>query len=178
MSKYDYDTLAPIVASSKSLAEVLGKLGLKKAGGNYRYLNERIRALGLDIGHFAGQSWARGLTSDTSKQVGLGARKREVPDDEVFVENCRHGNNGPRLGKRLIRLGRAYVCAVCGISEWLGTPLTLHLDHINGIHNDNRLENLRFLCPNCHQQTDTWGSRKLREVEPDWFIAPRAAWSG
>ncbi|MGE0542259.1 MAG: HNH endonuclease [Dehalococcoidia bacterium] len=47
-------------------------------------------------------------------------------------------------------------CAICGISEWCGKPLTLHLDHINGKNNDDRLENLRLLCPNCHSQTDTY----------------------
>lgn len=53
-------------------------------------------------------------------------------------------------------------CAVCGIDSWLGQPLSLHLDHINGIATDHRIENLRMLCPNCHSQTDTYGGRNLR----------------
>jgi 5-methylcytosine-specific restriction endonuclease McrA len=57
-----------------------------------------------------------------------------------------------------------YKCSYCGISEWNGKELSLHLDHINGINNDNRLDNLRFLCPNCHSQTDTYcGKNKKRK---------------
>lgn len=55
-----------------------------------------------------------------------------------------------------------YMCDECGISEWKGNSLSLHLDHINGINNDNRLDNLRFLCPNCHSQTDTYCGKANR----------------
>ena len=54
-----------------------------------------------------------------------------------------------------------YKCQKCGISEWLGNPLTLQLDHINGVNNDHRLTNLRFLCPNCHSQTDTYAGKNM-----------------
>ncbi|HEX3456778.1 MAG TPA: HNH endonuclease signature motif containing protein [Candidatus Baltobacteraceae bacterium] len=53
-------------------------------------------------------------------------------------------------------------CQVCGLSEWLGRPINAHLDHINGIKDDNRLENLRMLCPNCHSQTPTYSGRNAR----------------
>jgi hypothetical protein len=167
-SKYTYEYLAPLVASSKSLAEVLGKLGVKTAGGNYRYLKSRIRALGLDTSHFTGQAWSRGLTAETSTAIAEMGRKHEIPDAELFVENFRFCMSGPRIVKRLLRQGYPYGCSICSISSWRGKPLTLHLDHINGINNDNRLENLRLLCPNCHQQTDTWGNRKLREALLAW----------
>lgn len=150
--KYTKELLEPIVASSISIAEVLRKLGLDhKAGGNYRYINATIRAMGLSTSHFLGAAWARG------RRIGPAPR---VPDEAIFVENCAHAISGARVKQRLLRQGRAYVCESCGISEWQGQPLTLHLDHINGINNDNRLENLRLLCPNCHQQTATWGNKK------------------
>ena len=61
---------------------------------------------------------------------------------------------------RLIKEGYIeYKCAICGIKDWLGQPLSLQLDHINGINDDHRLENLRLLCPNCHSQTDTYAGK-------------------
>ena len=63
-----------------------------------------------------------------------------------------------------------YKCALCGnTGEWNGKELVLQLDHINGVHNDHRLENLRFLCPNCHTQTETYGTKKRKE-ESSYFI--------
>ncbi|MFN3431344.1 MAG: HNH endonuclease signature motif containing protein, partial [Candidatus Sericytochromatia bacterium] len=142
------------VAASKSLAEVLRQLGLNdKAGGNYRYLWTKIRGYGLSTHHFTGQGWAKG----SQKMF-----KPRQPDEEIFIANCPNVLNGPRLKRRLLQMGWTDCCHRCGISDWQGKPLTLHLDHINGINNDNRFENLRFLCPNCHQQTETWGNKKAQ----------------
>ncbi|MGC9992491.1 MAG: HNH endonuclease [Candidatus Cybelea sp.] len=64
---------------------------------------------------------------------------------------------------RLVRAGLlGSTCHSCGLKDWHGRPLSLHLDHINGVRNDNRLENLRMLCPNCHSQTPTYGGRNTR----------------
>jgi Zn finger protein HypA/HybF involved in hydrogenase expression len=71
---------------------------------------------------------------------------------------------------RLLRAGLLENrCEECGISEWLGRPLIIQIDHINGVRDDHRLENLRMLCPNCHSQTDTYGARnkRLRRILQD-----------
>jgi hypothetical protein len=81
-------------------------------------------------------------------------------DDVVFSENCPVSISGRALAKRLVALGRAYKCEWCGVTEWRGKRLVLHVDHANGINNDNRLLNLRLLCPNCHSQTPTYGNRR------------------
>lgn len=154
-SKYTSDRLVPIVANARSLAEVLASLNLKPTGGNYRWIAFRIRFLQIDTAHFTGKGWARGRTGDDSESVRRGTRQRTRPDSEVFIRNSPE-TCGARIGRRLIRLGREYACSVCAIREWNGKPLKLHVDHLNGISNDNRLENLRFLCPNCHSQTATY----------------------
>ena len=82
-------------------------------------------------------------------------RKLAYSDEAVFVVNS-PVIGGPKLRRRLLALGWEYKCACCGIDAWRGIELVLHVDHINGIHNDNRLENVRFLCPNCHSQTATY----------------------
>lgn len=83
----------------------------------------------------------------------------KYPLEEVLVENstyARHALKRRILQQELI----PYVCACCGIGpEWNGKPMPMILDHINGVNNDNRLENLRFVCSNCDSQLDTYKSR-------------------
>ncbi len=154
-SKYTREVMEPAVRDARSLAEVLRGLGIRPTGGNYRYISARIRVLGLTTEHFLGQGWSKGQTQESNSGVRLSTRLRKRSDEEVFVENSPE-TCGARLVRRLVRLGRHYACAVCGIAEWCGKPLSLHLDHVNGVNNDNRPENLRFLCPNCHSQTETY----------------------
>lgn len=83
--------------------------------------------------------------------------------EEILIENSSYTNR-TRLKIRLLKEHLIeYKCAICGNKgEWNNQPLTLQLDHINGINNDNRIENLRFLCPNCHSQTETYSGRNKR----------------
>lgn len=75
-----------------------------------------------------------------------------------------HRRNNDNLRKTILRADLIPYQCECGLGpEWQGKPLTLQLDHINGDHQDDRLENLRFLCPNCHTQTPTWGHRNGKE---------------
>ena len=82
--------------------------------------------------------------------------------DEILVQNSSY-TSSYHLKRRLLRESVIEnCCAVCGLTEWRGQALSLHLDHINGDDRDNRLENLRLLCPNCHSQTETYCARKNR----------------
>lgn len=160
-SKYTKELLEPIIKNSNSVSQVLDSLNLKKTGGNYRYIQSKIKFHGLDTSHFTAQAWAKGLTKETSEAVASARRKLRTPDKEVFCQNSSY-TKGPQIAQRLCEDGLEYKCNICHISSWLGEALTLHLDHINGISNDNRKENLRLLCPNCHQQTETWGNKNRK----------------
>lgn len=92
-----------------------------------------------------------------------GQVRPRVPDDEAFVENSSVARHV--IKKRIIRdTLLQYNCSSCGLDPlWNGKMLSLQLDHINGINNDHRLENLRFLCPNCHTQQDTYAAKNIRK---------------
>lgn len=158
--RWSDDLLSIAVKESRSMAEVLKKLGVVQAGGNYSSIYLHIARLGLTTEHFRGQGWARG-----TKGISNGIA-RDLAG--VLVENSTYTSTHHLKG-RLIKAGLLKaVCDKCGISDWLGKPLILHLDHRNGVRRDFRLENIRLLCPNCHSQTQTYAGRnigKLRKAD-------------
>jgi hypothetical protein len=90
----------------------------------------------------------------------LSVASRAMSHEEMFTVN---DIDRGVIKRAIIKDGLIpYRCAICAITEWNGRQLSLHLDHINGVNNDNRLENLRFLCPNCHSLTDTYCGKQLR----------------
>ena len=84
--------------------------------------------------------------------------KSIIPNEQMFCENSLYSNEA--IKQRIVKDNLLeYRCVKCGIDEWQGETIVLDLDHINGNNRDNRLENLRYLCPNCHSQTDTYKGR-------------------
>lgn len=142
--KYTDEQLELEVKNNYSLQEVLNKL--KLIGGHSR-IKEKIIKLNLDTSH-----WFSKL---------IGARKKTCSLNDLLVINGTTNSSGLRV--RLLNNGLLkYECYECKINEWNKKSLSLQLDHINGTHNDNRLENLRLLCPNCHSQTPTYCGKKTK----------------
>jgi hypothetical protein len=139
------DDLRLAVATSRSVSQAIRRLGLIPAGGNYAHIQRCITRLELDTSHLTGKGW----------NVGMAFRPRTIPLDEILVKGRWAGSHTLKL--RLFREGlKQPRCELCGWAESAaGGRIPVELDHINGDRNDNRLENLRILCPNCHSLQPT-----------------------
>lgn len=137
--------LETIIKSSFSYADVLRGMDLNTNNGNYQTLKRYISKYNLSIDHF--------------KYISNMGEMIAKPIDFYLQNGTTIGSNN--LKKKILKLKLIeYQCAWCKITDtYDGRPIVLQLDHINGINTDNRLENLRLLCPNCHSQTDTFTSK-------------------
>jgi 5-methylcytosine-specific restriction endonuclease McrA len=156
---YTIDELKEVVSKSYSYAECLRHFYIPTHGSMYTTLKHRIKTNNIDISHFTGARWNAGKVFGPKPRI-------EIAD---ILSNKIEYTNSSTFRKRLIREGyfeeKCYAEG-CGLTSWLGKPIMFHLDHINGDHYDNRLENLTILCPNCHTQTPTYGSKnaKLKRI--------------
>lgn len=144
MRSWTDDDLISAIACCESMAATARHLGLCPTGNSYQTLRHYVRKLRIDTSHFSPP------------------RRIRLTYEMIFCENslCR----GSKLAKYVLRHSLlSYVCSECGNTGiHNGKPLRLQIDHINGVHNDNRVGNLRFLCPNCHTQTPTYARAKSK----------------
>ena len=152
------EKLTEAIQNSFSIAEALKKMKMSVSTGNYRSFHKKIKEFGIDTSHFLGQSHLKGKIRKTKTTMTL---------DQILVENSGYSAID-RLKKRLRKNNvLPYECSICKISKWQDKELSLQLDHINGVHNDHRLNNLRFLCPNCHSQTTTFAGKNKKKGLPE-----------
>ena len=155
--KYTETQLREAVQASTSIRQVLAKLGLAEAGGNYSIVKSRIQRLELNTSHFTGRGWRKG----NPKPVVSAKPISELLQEGISFQSF-------KLKKRLFAENlKERKCEMCETEEWLGQPVPLELDHINGNSTDNRLANLRILCPNCHALTATYRGRKLAKCRDE-----------
>lgn len=125
------------VKKSKSIAGVLKLLNLKTAGGNYANIQRVIQNLKCDCSHFTGQAWNKNQR----------------------IKNWSKYTRGTQLKPHLIK-ERGYNCEGCNLEKWMGKPIPLEVEHVDGDRTNNDKKNLKLLCPNCHALTPTWRRRK------------------
>lgn len=148
-SIYDKEYLISVVKESKSYKDVLVTMGLRAAGGNYQVLKKYIQLYNLSIDHFETQV----------ERANRNFYKQEIDINDILIENSTY--NRQSLKRRLYKEKLLNpICCLCGQDEnWNGMKISLIIDHINGIHNDNRLDNLRIVCPNCNAGLETFSGR-------------------
>ena len=150
----DSTYLQDILDQSKTLADVILKIGLSLHGNNYVQLNKTVKNKNLSLEQL----------NKNRKQSSFGGVK-EIPIEDVLIKDSSYNRGSLKL--RLVKEGLLdYKCSVCeNTGMWNNQKLTLQLDHMNGINTDNRLENLRFICPNCHSQTDTYTGKNSKRIK-------------
>jgi hypothetical protein len=156
--RYSDQDLLEAVRSSFSVAQVLKILGRVPTGDNYKVFYRRATRLGLDTSHFTGQGHLKGKHHSWTPRRPLG---------EILVKDSTYRDRA-KLKRRLLKEGllinRCYECESEPV--WQGKPLVLVLDHENGDWSDNRLENLRLLCPNCNSQQETFAGKNKGRYRP------------
>jgi len=143
---YDEEKLKLIIKDSKSFADVARKMNYARASG-FLLVKKFIKEYNIDISHFDTQQeqWRKSLIS----------LKNTIPLEQILIENSTYNRN--HLKKRLYKENiKKEKCEMCGQGPiWMGKKISLILDHINGVRNDNRINNLRIVCPNCNASLDT-----------------------
>lgn len=148
------------VENSTSIRDLIRNLGFEKEVDKNGTLNRKVKNIleQFDTSHFTGRSWNKGKTKHNDKRIKKQSEKNSFNFKDTFCKDSEYCGGGKNIIKKLLENKILnYECSKCkNNEEWQGQFLRLHLDHINGINNDNRIENLRLLCPNCHSQTKTY----------------------
>lgn len=151
---YTKKLLQDAASQSVSVAGVLRLLGIKQAGGSQSHVKRMLDKYEIDCSHFTGQAHNKGrvdLKRLTSEQI-LVLSPEGSPKEKTY-----------KLRRALLEVGVEMACVMCGLGvEWNGKPIVLEIDHVNENWLDNRIENLQFLCPNCHSQKTAMSYKKRK----------------
>lgn len=148
-TKYKKDELKLIVDNSVNYLQVIRTLGLSESGGAQQYIKKIIKILDIDTAHFLGYNTASGFKNSHIVRVTKNA------DELLTLGNVKVKTH--QLKRALNERGVEYKCDICDLVKWLDQPITLQIHHKDGNTYNNVIENLQYLCPNCHTQTDNWG---------------------
>lgn len=152
-ANWEKENLEKIISESKSQKEVLEKMGLRAAGSNFSTLKKYIELYELNTSHFI----------KCYNKMAFLSKENKIPLNDILKENSTYNRTGLKI--RLYEDGlKKRKCELCGQGEeWNGKHMSLILDHINGVYNDNRIENLQIVCPNCNATLDTHCGKNTKE---------------
>lgn len=160
-SKYTREILEPLVERNLSVAGVMRDLGMNVLqGGIHTHISKAIKRLRLDTRHFTGKA------TNCGKSHAGGPAKKSAKEVLILRSNGKR-QKAYQLRRALIEIGRPYRCEICGINGvWQNKTLMLEIEHVNNNFLDDRIKNLKFLCPNCHSQTSGYcGEKGFVEVD-------------
>ena len=147
IDQYSEEELRELVADSYSMHELQRKMGYTSVGANFKTIRNRLKKYGISTDHF--------------KPAARDVIKRTF--ENIF---CKDSTVAQRILRKWYLKGNYtdYKCSICRLPPfWNDQELSLTLDHINGYNHDNRLENLRWICPNCDRQLSTFGNKSIKE---------------
>lgn len=148
IQNYSKEILIKLLNESNTYSNFLDKIGSSKSGNSYKFTKKYLNNIGVDYTKLTNKRW-----SSSEKSI-----------KEVFINGSSFNNKS--LKNKILKYNLLeYKCVKCdNIGLWLGKPISLQLDHINGNNTDNRIFNLRFLCPNCHSQTPTFSGKNNKKI--------------
>lgn len=149
---YTHETLTEAAQKSKSMSEMMKYFGIT-SGASRTHLKKRCEYFNVDISHFIPNKeiWLNSIKNNNKKKC-----------EDIFLSSRA---SSYQLKRALIESGIEYKCCFCNQDDiWNGQILRLQVDHIDGNRQNNKKDNLRFLCPNCHTQTDNWGYKNKKNT--------------
>lgn len=158
MNKYHYDKgkISEVIPNSTTYTEVLEHIGIPARGGNIDTLKRVIEQMGVDTSHFTG------------RRANDVIRRYYVPS-EKYIGSGRKIKSAKLLEKLVRENKKTFQCENCGITDWNSKAIVFHLHHRDGNPNNNTLDNLQVLCPNCHSQTNNYKGKANSRLKQTFY---------
>lgn len=156
MNKYTKELLEDIVKESSNVSQVCRKVGVKPVGDGWKYVKNKIKEFNIDSSHFTKRATYTVKRDDYIKIT------KQTKEDVLVLKSNNIKTSSYIIRRAMIESDIDYVCNHCGIDKWFDRLITLQIHHIDGNSCNNLIDNLIFLCPNCHSLTENFGAKNIK----------------